>query len=86
MTNFIQWRKMTWAIVLWSAAMAVWMIGVGAVVLTSLVFSFGIVALAGVWFMSRPLWRQGHGARLRRLRAPATGLPVRSLENSSTGH
>jgi hypothetical protein len=85
MTKFIQWRKMTWAIVLWSVVMAVWMIEVGAVLLISLVFSFGIVALAAVWFLSRPLWRQGHGARMRRLRAPTTG-PVRSFENLSTGH
>ena len=28
----------------------------------------GLVALAAIWFMSRPLWRHGRGARLRRLR------------------
>jgi hypothetical protein len=27
------------------------------------------VALGVIWFSSRPLWRQGHGARFRRLRA-----------------
>ena len=26
MTNFLHWRKMTWAIVLWSAYLATWMV------------------------------------------------------------
>jgi hypothetical protein len=74
---------MTWAIVFWSAAMmAAWMVGVGAVLLIPLVFSLGLISLSVVWFMSRPLWRQGHGIRIRRLRTPPTGR-VRSFENFS---
>jgi uncharacterized membrane protein YdjX (TVP38/TMEM64 family) len=69
MTRFLRWRKMTWAILLGSAAMTAWMIGGGAVVTISVLWSFGIVVLTIVWFMSRPLWRQGHGARIRRLRS-----------------
>jgi hypothetical protein len=85
MTRFLHWRKMTWAILLWSVAMTAWMIGGGAVVMISLVWSFGIVFLTLIWFSSRPLWRKGHGARIRRLHSPDSG-PVRSFERLSTGH
>ena len=85
MTRFLHWRKMTWAIVLWGVAMTVWLIAGGAVVTSFLLWSFGAVLLTGIWFVSRPLWRQGHGFRMRRLRSPNSG-PVRSFENLSTGH
>ena len=65
MTRFLRWRKMTWAILLGSVVMIGWMIGGGAVVLISALWSVGIVVLTIVWFMSRPLWRQGHGARIQ---------------------
>ena len=40
----------------------------GSAIVIGLLWLLGLAALAAVWFMSRPLWRQGHGARLRRLR------------------
>jgi hypothetical protein len=64
---------MTWAIVFGSIAMLAWLIGGETVVLTSALWIAGLVVLTVVWFMSRPLWRQGHGARIRRLRPPAGG-------------
>ena len=70
MTRFIHWRKMTWAIVVFAAGMAVWLLssdGGMVALVTSLV---GIVLLSLVWFGTRPLWRQGHGVRFRRLQAP----------------
>ena len=73
MTRFLRWRKMTWAIVFGSIAMLAWLIGGETVVLTSALWMAGLVVLTVVWFMSRPLWRQGHGARIRRLRSPAGG-------------
>lgn len=85
MTRFLHWRKMTWAILLWSVAMTAWLIAGGAVVTSFLLWSFGTVLLTVVWFVSRPVWRQGHGLRFRRLRSPDTG-PVRSFESLSTGH
>jgi hypothetical protein len=85
MTRFLRWRKMTWAILLGSMAMIAWMIGGGTVVLISALWSVGAVVLIIVWFMSRPLWRQGHGARIRRLRSPETGQ-ARSFESLSTEH
>jgi hypothetical protein len=85
MTRFLHWRKMTWAILLWGVAMAAWLISSGAVVPSLLMWSFGTVLLILVWFVTRPLWRQGHGLRMRRLRSPDSG-PVRSFESLSTGH
>ena len=69
MTRFLRWRKMTWAILLWSGVMVAWLpgSGPGVAVVASLWF-VGLVVLSVTWFLSRPLWRQGHGARLRRLR------------------
>lgn len=70
MTRFIHWRKMTWAIVAFAAGMAVWLLsseGSMVAIVSSLV---GIVLLSVVWFGTRPLWRQGHGVRFRRLQAP----------------
>jgi hypothetical protein len=83
MTRFLHWRKMTWAILLGSVAMAAWMIGGGAVVLIAFLWSFGIAFLGLIWFQTRPLWRQGHGLRIRRLRSPG-GVPVRSFERLAT--
>lgn len=77
MTRFLHWRKMTWAIVLWVAAMAVLTIG-GGLMLTAIVSVLGLVALTVIWFMSRPLWRHGHGPRLRRLQ-PVT-IAFKSVE------
>jgi hypothetical protein len=71
MTRFLHWRKMTWAILLWSGAMLTWLAGTEpGVALGALLWFLGFVVLSLIWFMSRPLWRQGHGARFRRLRAP----------------
>jgi hypothetical protein len=77
MTRFLYWRKMTWAILLWCAAMVVLLIS-GGFVLTFLVGALGLIALSSIWFGSRPLWRVGHGARLRRLR-PAK-IPFKSID------
>jgi hypothetical protein len=62
MSKFLHWRKMTWALVFWSAAMATWLVmgglGVAIVVLVWLVGAAGMVLL---WFMTQPLVRQGRG-------------------------
>jgi hypothetical protein len=64
---------MTWAILFGSVAMLAWMIGGGTFVLISALWLAGLLVMTVVWFMSRPLWRQGHGARVRRLRSPEGG-------------
>ena len=62
MTNVLHWRKMTWAIVLWSAATVTWLLVAdsGAAVVGFLGL-LGMVALGFVWFAFRPLYRQGRG-------------------------
>lgn len=70
MTRFIHWRKMTWAIVVFAAGMAVWLLSGGAATVVIVTLLVGLVLLSVVWFGTRPLWRQGHGMRFRRLQAP----------------
>jgi hypothetical protein len=77
MTRFLHWRKMTWAILLWNAATVVLVVS-GGFVLAFIVWSLGLIALSAMWFGSRPLWRVGHGARLRRLRP--TKIPFKSID------
>lgn len=40
----------------------------GRAVVLGALWLVGLLVLTVIWFMTRPLWRQGHGARLRRLR------------------
>jgi len=71
---------MTWVILLGSAAMAVWVVS-GGFLLTSLLLSvFAVIFLGGFWFLTRPLWRQGHGARLRPMRSVPI-VPFKSAEH-----
>ena len=109
MTRFLHWRKMTWAIALWSGGVLGWLLfvvlrpsdgaagcvtdsagvamnavtrqncldtagqsGLELVVLVGL-WLFGVAVLSVIWFETRPLWRKGYGARIRRLRAVPHG-------------
>ena len=85
MTRFVHWRKMTWVILFWGVAMTAWLIASGAVVPSLLMWSFGTVLLTMLWFLTRPLWRQGRGFRIRRLRSPNSRRSGR-FEGLSTGH
>ena len=118
MLGFLNWRKMTWALVVWNGAMATWVLvllasssgtagcsvgadgaavgslarqdcldgvaqGLGAP-LVALIWALGFVVLSVVWYSTRPLWRQGHGARLRRLHSEdflADAGPARTSNN-----
>jgi hypothetical protein len=66
MTRFLQWRKMTWVLLIWTVAMAVGVLTLGPAI-GLFVWSLGFASLSVLWFMTRPLWRRGHGARFRRL-------------------
>jgi Zn-dependent protease with chaperone function len=66
MTRFLHWRKMTWVLLIWTVAMAAVLVTFGPV-LALFVGVLGFATLSVLWFMSRPLWRRGHGARFRRL-------------------
>jgi hypothetical protein len=68
MTRFLKWRKMTWALLLWGALIGLWMVS-GTFALALLAGVLGLIVLVVMWFLTMPLWRQGHGARLRRMRS-----------------
>jgi hypothetical protein len=94
MKRFLHWRKMTWTLAAWSALMAGWLVasafisshaasgimnaGVAVIVTLWLV---GVGLLGILWFATRPLWRQGHGARFRRLSSPLTLVEKRAARN-----
>ena len=62
MTNFLHWRKTTWALVLWSAAAVIWLLaGNSGAVLVGFLWLVGTVGLGYVWFMTQPLFRRGRG-------------------------
>jgi hypothetical protein len=74
---------MTWVIALAGALLLVWVVSGG--------FSVPVIALSvallgvlgGLWFLTRPLWRQGRGMRLRRLQY--VEVPVKSPGNPTPG-
>lgn len=54
------------------------------IVLISGGWFIGLVALIAFWFFTRPLWRQGHGLRFRRLLAGDVGWVPRDLSKLAT--
>jgi hypothetical protein len=80
MTRFLKWRKMTWALLLWGALIGLWMIS-GSFVMALMAGVSGLIVLSAIWFMSRPLWRQGYGLRFRRIRSVEVPFkPVKPVE------
>jgi hypothetical protein len=77
MTRFLHWRKMTWLLLVWTLATAAVVLTFGPAI-AFFVWSLGFASLSVLWFMTRPLWRRGHGARLRRLRS--VEIPFKSVE------
>ena len=70
MTNFLHWRKMTWALLAWSAAMTAWLLigGVGPMGVGLLWFA-GMTGFGLLWLATQPLFQTG--ARPPRLFRPA---------------
>jgi uncharacterized protein (DUF58 family) len=62
MTNFLQWRKMTWALLLWSAAMTAWIL-IGSISATQVgvLWAAGMLLLGLLWLGTQPLFQQGRG-------------------------
>ena len=62
MTKFFGWRKATWALLLWTVAMAIWLLvgNIGLILLVALWIG-GMLALTSVWTMSRPISQTGRG-------------------------
>jgi hypothetical protein len=64
MTNFLHWRKMTWALVLWSAAMTAWpLLGSVSAARVGVLWFAGAIAFGLIWLATQPLFRKGHGLR-----------------------
>jgi hypothetical protein len=83
MTRFRYWRKMTWVIALAGALLLVWVVS-GGFSVAVIVLSVAVLCVLGVvWYMTRPLWRQGRGIRLRQLKY--VDLPLRSPSNTPSG-
>jgi predicted PurR-regulated permease PerM len=81
MTRFLRWRKMTWALLLWGALIGVWMVS-GMFVLALMAGVLGLIVLSAMWWLTRPLWRQGHGARFRPMRS--VEIPFKSVKSFSS--
>ncbi len=62
MSRFLHWRKMTWALVLWSGYIATWMVvtASGPAIVT-MWWLVGVVVFSRLWFTRQPLRRQGRG-------------------------
>jgi len=88
MTSFLQWRKMTWAILLAVVLGTVLVIGSG---FSLFILGVSLGALGLLWllrYLTEPLWRQGRGLgmRGRRQQPPvATFKPVKSLVEARPG-
>jgi len=64
MTNFLHWRKMTWALLAWSAAMTAWLVTGGVGLMGGgLLWFAGMSGLGLLWLATQPLFRQGRGFR-----------------------
>jgi hypothetical protein len=72
---------MTWAFLLWGALIGVWMVS-GTFVLALMSGVLGVIVLSALWWLTRPLWRQGHGARVRQMRSVEVPFkPVKSFSS-----
>ncbi len=83
MTNFLHWRKMTWALLAWSAAMTAWIL-TGSIDATrvGVLWVAGMTFLSLLWLATQPLFQQGRG--LRGVLVKPGGGQWRVL--TSTGH
>jgi hypothetical protein len=76
MGNFRYWRKMTWVLLLWSVGAFVFVVGNGFGLSAIAIALLGALVIGSIWYLSRPPWRVGHGARLRQMRS--VEIPFRS--------
>jgi Flp pilus assembly protein TadB len=62
MTNCLRWRKMTWALVLWSGCIVTWIVLTGSdPVIVALWWLAGIIGLCALWLATQPPYQQGRG-------------------------
>ena len=62
MTNFLQWRRMTWVLLAWSGAMTAWIL-IGSIDATrvGVLWVAGMIFLSLLWLATQPLFQQGRG-------------------------
>ena len=64
MTNFLHWRKMTWALVLWSAYVPTWAVITGSgPAMVTLWWLAGMIVFGTLWLVTQPLFQQGRGLK-----------------------
>jgi hypothetical protein len=74
MTNFLHWRMMTWALVLWSAYIATWMAVTGhGPAIVALWWLAGMIGLDVLSRATQPLRRRGRSLRGPAARVEANG-------------
>jgi hypothetical protein len=62
MTDFLHWRKATWALLLWSGYLATWAVITGSgLAIVAVWWLVGLVVFRPLWFATQPLFRQGRG-------------------------
>jgi hypothetical protein len=81
MANFRYWRKMTWALVLWSAGGLVFIVAGGFGLSAIAITAIGLIVLGFMWYMTRPAWRVGHGVSWRPARA--VDVPFRAPKSAT---
>jgi hypothetical protein len=75
---------MTWVLLLWSAGMVVFVVSGGFGAPSIALAVVGLVVLSFTWFMTRPLWRVGHGARWRPMRS--VDIPFKTPRSATGSH
>ena len=62
MTNFLHWRKMTWALALWSGYLPAWMALTASGLASAMLWWLaGIILLGSLWLATQPLFQRGRG-------------------------
>jgi hypothetical protein len=62
MTNFLHWRKMTWALVLWSGYVPTWAVVTGSgPAIVMLWWLVGMIVFGSLWLATQPLFQKGRG-------------------------
>jgi len=64
MTKFLHWRRMTWALLAWSAAMTAWILfGSIAATRVGVLWVGGTILFGLLWLATQPPYQQGRGLR-----------------------
>ena len=63
MTNFLEWRRLRWGLVLWGGYIVFWMVTVGSgVAIAILWWLTGVVVFGSLWLATQPRFRRGRSS------------------------